>query len=62
MPGLSWLVRIFPWLHRRQAERELLEEVRLHLELETRRHVDGGMTADEAARAARIRLGNVPLI
>lgn len=62
MPRPSWLLRLFPWLHRQRAERELDDEVRLHLELETRRHLDAGMPPADAARAARVKLGNIPLI
>ena len=57
-----WLVRLIPYLVRRRAEAELDEELRLHVALETEHHVEVGMALDEAARVARVKTGNRPLI
>ena len=57
-----WLCRLVPYLGRRQAEEDLHEELRLHLELERERQRDAGVPEDEALRAARRTLGNTPLI
>jgi putative ABC transport system permease protein len=46
-------------LDRRRAERELDEEIRAHLELETREHIEAGMSPEEARFAARRAFGNV---
>lgn len=54
--------RLLTWLRRRRAERDLRKELDLHLELETQQNIDHGMSAEDAARAARAALGNVPLI
>ena len=58
----SWLYRLVPYLGRRQAEEDLQEELRLHLELEHERQRDAGVPGDEALRAARRNLGNATLI
>ena len=59
----SGLCRLFPYLGRRQAEEEdLQEELRLHLELERQRQRDAGVPEDEALRAAWRKLGNGTLI
>ena len=58
----DWLRRVLPHLGRRQAEADLQEELRLHVELERERLRDTGVPDDEAARAARRRLGNATLI
>ena len=54
--------RLLPWLRRRRAERDIRRELDLHLDLETRQNLERGMSPEEAARAARAALGNVPLI
>jgi predicted permease len=43
-------------------QRELEEELRLHIELRTHENRHSGMSADEAAFAARRRFGNVALL
>jgi putative ABC transport system permease protein len=48
-------------LNRRRAERELDEEVRTHLELETQRNVEAGMEPEEARLAALRTFGSVAL-
>ena len=58
----TWMYRLVPYLGRRQADEDLREELRLHLELERERRRDAGVPDDEALRAARRRLGNVALI
>ena len=58
----TWLYRIVPYVGRRQAEQDLHEELRLHLELERERLRDAGVPEAEASRAARRKLGNAPLI
>ena len=58
----AWLCRVAPYLGRRQAEEDVREELRLHLELEQERQRDAGLSESEARRAARRRLGNAPLI
>ena len=55
------LVRARALLRRADAERELDEELRYHLERDAERRVRGGMRADEAARAARRDFGDVEL-
>ena len=57
-----WLCRLVPYLGRRQAEEDLQEELRLHLELECERQRDAGVPESDAVRAARRPLGNAPLI
>ena len=57
-----WLYRLVPYLGRRQADEDLREELRLHLELERERQRDAGVPEDEALRAARRTLGNGPVI
>ena len=59
MARLSWLV---PWIQRRRADREIWRELELHFALETRQNLERGMPPDEAARAARVALGNAPLV
>src|ERR1044071_8693617 len=46
----------------RQADRELDEEIRSHLQFLTERFVRQGMNKSEAARAARLQFGNVNLL
>ena len=58
----DWCRRLWPYLGRRQAEADLQEELRLHLELERERLRDAGVPEPEAMRAARRKLGNAPLI
>ena len=58
----AWLYRLVPYLGRRQAEADLQEELRLHLELEGERQRNAGLSGSDASRAARRRLGNATLI
>ena len=48
-----WLCRLVPYLGRGQAEEDLQEELRLHLELEHERQRDTGVPEHDAYRAAR---------
>jgi hypothetical protein len=48
-------------LHGSVVERELDEEIRLHLELETEKYLRAGMSPDEARRRARLAFGNVEM-
>ncbi len=57
-----WLCRLVPYVGRHQADKDLQEELRLHLELERERKLDAGLSKTEAARAARRTLGNARLI
>ena len=58
----DWCRRLWPYLGRRQAEDDLQEELRLHLQLERERLRDAGVSEAEATRAARRKLGNAPLV
>ena len=58
----DWFRRVWPYSGRRQADEDLREELRLHVELERARLVDAGLSAAEASRAAQKRLGNATLI
>ena len=57
-----WWERAFPWLSRGRVDRDLSRELALHVELETRENLERGMAPEDAARAARVSLGNMPLI
>src|SRR2546423_3501719 len=50
--------RCLHYLRRDRFDRELEEEVRLHLEMKAEEYMASGMTQDEARRAARLRFGN----
>ena len=56
------LARLLPWGRRDRVDREVSRELALHLELETRRYIEQGLSPEDATRAARAALGNVPLI
>ena len=43
----------------RAADRDLDDEIRLHLELETEKNIRAGMSAEEAGRQARVAFGGV---
>jgi putative ABC transport system permease protein len=55
----EWVHRVLGTLRPRRRDRELEEELRLHLELATRDARRRGQTAGDAVRAARIRAGGV---
>ncbi|MBW4043810.1 MAG: ABC transporter permease [Acidobacteria bacterium] len=48
--------------HRGQLDSDLEEEIRLHVELREQQLIDRGLTAVDARRAARLRLGNATRI
>jgi putative ABC transport system permease protein len=50
--------RIRFYLNRERFERELAEEMRFHVEMNARDHEQAGMSADDAAWAARRQFGN----
>jgi putative ABC transport system permease protein len=56
---LSFIIRRL--IHRRRAERELDEEIRAHLEMETERNIADGMSPEDARLAARRSFGSVAL-
>jgi len=56
------LLRLVPWLRRRRSEREIRRELALHVALDTRENIERGMPPGEAARAARVALGNAVVI
>src|SRR5216683_544546 len=51
------LFRLRALVRRRAVEKELDEELRAHLEHETKKHVEAGMSRSEAVRRARLALG-----
>ena len=53
---LRYLVRR---LDRRRAEKDLEDELAVHLELEIERNLAAGQSPDDARRAARRKLGNL---
>ncbi|MPY87752.1 MAG: FtsX-like permease family protein [Luteitalea sp.] len=61
MSGLrEWGSRLWSTLRRRRRDRELEEELRLHLELATDEARRQGYSPDDARRAARRRAGSIP--
>ena len=56
------LSRRWHGLRRSRVEREVEKEIASHLEFETRQNLERGMSPEKASRAARVALGNVPLI
>src|SRR5688500_19051304 len=59
---MSWQsvgLRVRALLGRGAVEKEMTEEMRFHLEMETRRYVQGGMTPEAARRAALLSFGGV---
>src|SRR5437660_3371911 len=66
MRPVHWLytipLRLRSLFHRRQADQERGEEVRMHLEMAARESVERGETAKKAEQAARREFGNVELV
>ena len=54
--------RIQMLFHRDQLQRDLEEEMRLHLELSGQQQIDRGLTEPAAARAAHLKFGNTTRI
>src|SRR5258708_8860396 len=50
--------QIMKWFQWRKAERDVDEEVREHIEIETRENIERGMPADQARYAAMRKFGN----
>jgi putative ABC transport system permease protein len=50
------------WFRDRQLDAELDEELRFHLERQTRANAEAGMAPEEARRAAALELGGLPQI
>src|SRR5438445_7305167 len=53
------LLRLRALLVWRRVEHELDEELRFHIDMQTRKNVEAGMDAREAARRARVQFGGV---
>ncbi len=63
MSKLSEVWRRVPLLlRRRDLDRELEQEIRIHLEMETEENIQAGMQPEEARQAARRAFGNVALV
>ena len=66
MPLLHWFQRLRARLQvlfgSQRLERELDAELRFHLDQQASEYLQQGMSSEEAARAARAALGNVPLL
>jgi predicted permease len=54
--------RLIMLLHRGRFQRELDEEMRLHLELRRQQQIASGLTPEEAQRSAQRRFGNITRI
>src|SRR5262249_34276384 len=54
----TWVRRLRYLLHQSEQTSELEEEMRLHVELRSRRLQDQGMSAEQARLAARREFGN----
>jgi hypothetical protein len=54
-------LRVQSLISPRRVERELDEELAFHLERDTQRHIDSGLSAAEARARARVRFGSVAL-
>src|SRR5262245_47809826 len=55
--GQIWR-RLLSLTQRRRLEREMEDEMRFHLEMQTEQNLDAGMAAEEARNAARRQFGN----
>jgi len=55
----GWLRRLAGYLHREEQDREIAQELESHLRLHIADNQRGGMTEQEARRAALIKLGGV---
>jgi putative ABC transport system permease protein len=55
---IGFLKRVRAVVRRRTVDRELAEEMRSHLEMETARNIDAGFPPDEASRRARAVFGS----
>lgn len=59
---LSLLRRLIAYFRRNRRDDDLVEEIRLHLELRTQALIDDGMAPADARREARRQFGNVTVI
>lgn len=60
MDGIrTWIERLYGVVFRRRVEREVEEEMRYHLEMETREKIARGMDPVEARRTTRAEFGSV---
>jgi hypothetical protein len=50
------------FFQRESTERDLDDEIQLHLEMETAKNIRGGMPADQARREALIAFGGIDAI
>jgi predicted permease len=57
MNSRDMLLRLRSLILHRRVERELADELALHIELEARKNMAAGMSPEEAARQARIQFG-----
>ena len=57
----KFLFRLERIVHSREADQDLEEEIRSHIELEIQDNIDRGMPPEEARRAARIKFGSAAL-
>ena len=55
----KWTRRLRYLLFRSDEERELDEEMRIHIDLEARDLIEQGMSPEEARRQARLSFGGV---
>ena len=56
---MSWVSRLTSLFRKRRLDADLDDELRFHLEMEEQENVRNGMSADEARRRARMRLGGL---
>jgi predicted permease len=56
---MDWIKRIGSIIHRQQSERDLDDELQLHVELKTQENIDAGMSPEEARCAALRAFGGV---
>ena len=60
---MTWLrvlaSRVIGWSQQYRHDEDFADEVRFHLEMETQKNVDAGMSEAEARRRANLRLGGV---
>ena len=57
----QFLFRLERIVHWREADQDLEEEIRSHIEFETQDNMERGMPPEEASRVARIRFGSAAL-
>ncbi len=57
----QFLFRLERIVHWREADHDLEEEIRSHIELEIEDNIDRGMPPEEARRAARVKFGSATL-